>query len=114
MDARLQKSAYDILENTLKDVIKRKLNGGETRLQELFSRMLADNSISIDKICNSVEGEQFILYQKIVEQDPSFELKELTEEERKQGKANPRDFALQVLTSAIDKGEISPVNFSID
>ena len=108
LDARLQKSAYDILENTLKDVIKRKLNGGETRLQELFSRMLADNSISIDKICNSVEGEQFILYQKIVEQDPSFELKELTEEERKQGKANPRDFALQVLTSAIDKGEISP------
>ena len=68
LDARLQKSAYDILENTLRDVIKTKLNGGGTTLQELFSRMLADNTISIDKICNSVEGEQYILYQKILEQ----------------------------------------------
>ena len=107
LDARLQKSAYDILENTLRDVIKTKLNGGGTTLQELFSRMLADNTISIDKICNSVEGEQYILYQKILEQDPTFELRELTEEEKKQGKANPRDFALQTLTSAIDRGEIS-------
>lgn len=107
LDARLQKSAYDILENTLRDVIKTKLNGGGTTLQELFSRMLADNTISIDKICNSVEGEQYALYQKILEQDPTFELRELTEEEKKQGKANPRDFALQTLTSAIDRGEIS-------
>lgn len=107
LDARLQKSAYDILESTLRDVIKRKLNGGGTTLQELFSRMLADNSISIDKICNSIEGEQYALYQKILEQDPTFELRELTEEEKKQGKANPRDFALQTLTSAIDRGEIS-------
>ncbi len=108
LDSRLQKSAYDALENVLRDVIKRKLNGGGTTLQELFSRMLSDNSISIDKICNATEGEQYILYQKILEQDAAFELTELTEEERKAGKVNPRDFALQVLTSAIDKGEITP------
>ena len=108
LDSRLQKSAYDALENVLRDVIKRKLNGGGTTLQELFSRMLSDNSISIDKICNATEGEQYILYQKILEQDTAFELTELTEEERKAGKVNPRDFALQVLTSAIDKGEITP------
>lgn len=108
LDSRLQKSAYDALENVLRDVIKRKLNGGGTSLQELFSRMLSDNSISIDKICNATEGEQYILYQKILEQDATFELTELTEEERKAGKVNPRDFALQVLTSAIDKGEITP------
>ena len=40
LDSRLQKSAYDALENVLRDVIKRKLNGGGTTLQELFSRML--------------------------------------------------------------------------
>lgn len=107
LDARLQKSSYDILESTLRDIIKRKLNGGGTTLQELFSRMLADNSISIDKICNSVEGEQYVLYQKIVALDPTFELRELTEEEKAQGKVNPRDFALQTLTSAVDRGEIT-------
>ena len=62
------------MEGTLRDVIKRKLNTAETSLQELFSRMITDNGISIDKICNSTEGEQYVLYQKILEQNPEFEL----------------------------------------
>lgn len=99
LDSRLQKSAYDILESTLRDVIKQKLNTAETSLQELFSRMITDNGISIDKICNSTEGEQYVLYQKILEQNPEFEL---TDEQK------TREFAQQTLISAIGTGEITP------
>ena len=99
LDSRLQKSAYDILEGTLRDVIKRKLNTAETSLQELFSRMITDNGISIDKICNSTEREQYVLYQKILEQNPEFEL---TDEQK------TREFAQQTLISAIGTGEITP------
>lgn len=101
LDSQLQKAAFDSLESTLKDILKRKLSYASAKeaisQKELYASMVKSNSISLEKICASTGGEQYALYQKILAQNPKFTLS--TEEDR--------SFALQILTDAIERGEIS-------
>ncbi len=101
LDSQLQKAAFDSLENTLRDILKRKLNSASAKeaisQKQLYTSMVKSNSISLEKICTSREGEQYVFYQKILAQNPKFTLS--TEEDRA--------FAIQILTDAIERGEIS-------
>lgn len=100
LDSRLQKAAFDSLEDTLRIVIKNKINSiskNSVSLKQLFCSMVNCNTISIEKICESTSGEQYVLYQTILEKKPNFSLS--TEDDLA--------FAKQIMTDGIQNGSIS-------
>lgn len=101
LDSRLQEVASKSLENTLKGLLKRKLNSGGREgvtLQELFVTMINGNKLSISEIYGAQTGEQAVLSAKIASEYPGLTLD--TPENQASAK--------QVITSGIESGTISP------
>lgn len=76
LDSKLQKLAYDKLEDELRKVIVRKLttSGSDSvSLVDLFSSMVSANHISASKIRRATEGVQFEVYQLFLAQNLEFE-----------------------------------------
>lgn len=102
LDSRLQKASFQSLENTLKGIVKRKLNyqaGKDSiSLQQLFITMINANKIPIAQICGAKDGEQLAIYNKILASNPEFNL------------SGEEDliFAKQVITDCLERGEITP------
>ncbi len=100
LDSQLQQASYNILEDTLTGIIKSKINytsKNSVSIKQLFASMVNGNTISVSKICSSTSGEQYNLYQKILEKKPDFSL----------STDNDISFAKQVLTDGIENGSIT-------
>lgn len=76
LDIELQKTAFDALENQLKNAIVSKLTtSGKNAIStaELFSTMISANHISSSKLMRAEGGEQRALYERFLASEPEFD-----------------------------------------
>ncbi len=104
LDLELQKKVYHILENTLTDVIRAKLVGGNPKdfpvtQKQLFASMVKSNNIPIKKIMLSEEGsDSFRIKQFVVDRLPQEPFASVQEEQ---------DEIKRIIVEGIEKGLIS-------
>lgn len=76
LDSELQKTAFDALENQLRNAIISKLTStGKNAVStaELFSAMITANHISASKLMHAESGEQRALYEQFLAEAPEFD-----------------------------------------
>lgn len=109
LDSRLQKVAYDALEDELRKVILNKLTTtGKNAVSttELFASMINVNHISAAKLIKAEEGMQYEIYRRLLARIPDFSpeqedaesaAKEFLLEELEAGRITPRELLLVMI-----------------
>ncbi len=94
VDKKLQETAYNVFEDTLKKSIMNRISNGDYSYKEILSSMVESNHINIKKIFESKEGgEQDKIKKYILSVD--------------KGASADFDLARQILMDAVDKGNVS-------
>lgn len=76
LDSELQKTAFDALENQLRQAIMSRLTSTEKNAistADLFTTMIEANHISASKLMRADSGEQHALYQQFLASEPEFD-----------------------------------------
>ena len=102
LDANLQKAAYDYLEAALRDTLILKLTSSNksdypVTIKQLFTAMVNGNGVDMKKIYTSTEGQQFAVYQYILNNKPDFDSS--NDEHIKEAK--------QILINGINNNDVS-------
>ncbi len=137
LDSRLQKTAYDALENELRKVIISKLTTtGKNAVSttELCASMINVNHISAAKLIRAEDGIQYEIYQKLKQKHPAFRYdqedavavaKDFLLEELETGRITPRDFLLVMIEqghlpateeekAGLENGTMSPLRIILN
>lgn len=136
LDSKLQKVAYDALENELRKVVLRELTGGgkhSVSSTELFISMININHISAQKMLRAEDGVQKAVYEKLKQAEPSFRpdqedavnvAKEFLIDGLESGSITLRELTLMMIEqehlpvteeerAGIDSGSLAPLNLII-
>lgn len=76
LDSELQKTAYDALENQLRQaIVSRLTTSGKNAITtaDLYTAMITANHISASKLMRAEEGEQRALYESFLASEPEFD-----------------------------------------